>query len=163
MQYFGASHKSPSPKSSTVCVKSIPGVWRICARVGTVVQIHAGFYDALGKRVLPLAYLLNQHPPRVLLFRFVCAPKHLSHALSSEGALWLQQCPETFSTPLKKCSFITSLWSHRPKKFSSLAYSCCGAFTQDCIRGVQLGCVSCLVPLFPTVSTANALKRIHLK
>lgn len=80
----------PSPfqvlsKSSSLCMKSIPGVWRICAPVGIVVQTHAGVYDALGLQ----KWLLNQSPPHVLLFQFVCAPKHLSHTFSAGTALWL--------------------------------------------------------------------------
>lgn len=84
---------TPLSKSSTLCVKSIPSVWRICAPVGIVVQTHAAVYDALGRQkcFLPLSYLLNQSPPHVLLFQFACAPKHLSHTFSSGTALWLQQ------------------------------------------------------------------------
>lgn len=107
MEYFSVSAIRLFSKSSPLCVKSIPSVWRICAPVGIVVQTHAGVYDALGRQkcFLPLSYLLNQSPPHVLLFQFVCTPKHLSHTFSSWTALWLQQWNAN-AQKLSPCLFV---------------------------------------------------------
>lgn len=137
MQYFSVFpiRLFPSPP---LCVKSIPSVWRICAPVGIVVQTEAGVYDALGRQkcFLPLSYLLNQSPPHVLLFHFVCAPKHLSHTFSSGTALWLQQwnanaqkvSPRLFRIAnLLLYTFLQVCEATVQKKFSSIAHFCGGS------------------------------------
>lgn len=146
---FQCLSDTPLSKSSTLCVKSIPSVWRICAPVGIVVQTHAGVYDALGcqKCFLPLSYLLNQSPPHVLLFQFVCAPKHLSHTFSLGTALWLQQwnsnAQKVSSCLLKIANFLldTFLQAYTAavqKKFSSITYFCCGSLQVCIISAIQM-------------------------
>lgn len=100
---------TPLSKSSSLCVKSIPSVWRICAPVGIVVQTHAAVYDALGsqKSSLPLSYLLNQSPPRVPLFPVcLCSKTLISHIQFSHGFVAsTMKCPESFSTLFENCSY----------------------------------------------------------
>lgn len=99
---------TPLSKSSSLCVKSIPSVWRICAPVGIVVQSHAAVYDALGsqKSFLPLSYLLNQSPPRVLLFPVcLCSKTLISHIQFRQGFVAsTMKCPESFPTSFGNCS-----------------------------------------------------------
>lgn len=156
---FQCLSDTPLSKSSTLCVKSIPSVWRICAPVGIVVQTHAGVYDALGRQkcFLPLSYLLNQSPPHVLLFQFVCAPKHLSHTFSSGTALWLQQWNAS-AQKVSPCllrianllldTFLQVCAATVQKKFSSFAYFCIVYAVQNVnsyIRRLRVGCfLSCL-------------------
>lgn len=100
---------TPLSKSSSLCVKSIRSVWRICAPVGIVVQTHAAVYDALGsqKSFLPLSYLLNQSPPRVLLFPVcLCSKTLISHIQFRHGFVAAtMKCPESFSTSFGNCSY----------------------------------------------------------
>lgn len=100
---------TPLSKSSSLCVKSIPSVWRICAPVGIVAQTHAAVYDALGRQkcFLPLSYLLNQSPPRVLLFPVcLCSKTLISHIQFRHGFVAsTMKCPESFSTSLGNCSY----------------------------------------------------------
>lgn len=106
---FQCLRDTPLSKSSSLSVKSIPSVWRICAPVGIVVQTHAAVYDALGsqKSFLPLSYLLNQSPPRVLLFPVcLCSKTLISHIQFSHGFVAsTMKCPESFSTSFGNCSY----------------------------------------------------------
>lgn len=134
---FQCLSDTPLSKSSTLCVKSIPSVWRICAPVGIVVQTHAAVYDALGRQkcFLPLSYLLNQSPPHVLLFQFVCVLQntYLTHSVQGWLCGFHNEMPRKVSPRLWGIAnlLLATFWqvcaATVQQKFSSVTYFCCGA------------------------------------
>lgn len=181
---FQRLRDTPLSKSSSLRAKSIPSVWRICAPVGIVAQTHAAVYDALGRQkcFLPLSYLLNQSPPRVLLFPVCLRSKTLISNIQFRHGFVAStmKCPESFSTSLGNCSYYywaLSDESVQPESvqqklfFFSVTYFCCCSFlyilrSANCeelhgeiIRvGCFLSCPRCSPKLF-FLSAATALKR----
>lgn len=80
-------------------MKLIPSVWRICTLVGIVVQSHAGFYDALGRQVLPPPRLLTEPISTSCSFvsvLFVLQSTYLAHAVQGQLCGYNNDMPRKF-------------------------------------------------------------------
>lgn len=111
------------------CVENLRPCWHCCA------DTCWGLWCPWMPEKLPLlSYLLNQSPPHVLLFHFVCVPKHLSHTFSSGTALWLHQsntsAPKVSPHFLRLSNLLldTFYLLCAPNKVSIMMHFCCGAW-----------------------------------